>query len=208
MNSSKIFIELRKAIEDNDMEIFEEVLEEKVIYSQSRKEMILEIIELAEENNVEIMIKNMYIVFISKLEKNNSSAVDIIEIFLIKGLNIHDQIFNGTSLLWAVGSGNLKVISFLIRKGANINDKDEMINGVFPLYHAITQNSDNDVAKFLVKSGADINLQTELGRTALHAACNEKNAEMISFLLEHGANISVEDNDGKTPFFMLINKML
>ena len=52
----------------------------------------------------------------------------------------------------------------------------------------------------LVKEGADINAQDELGRSALIMAVEQDyaNSEWVKFLIENGINFNLQDNDGDT----------
>ena len=52
----------------------------------------------------------------------------------------------------------------------------------------------------LVKEGADINAQDELGRSALIMAIDQDyaNPDWVEFLIASGINVNLQDNDGDT----------
>ena len=55
-----------------------------------------------------------------------------------------------------------------------------------------------EVAKVLVKAGAEINRQCEHGRTALHMAAAWGHLDMVKFLLEQSADPSIRDEENMT----------
>jgi len=55
-------------------------------------------------------------------------------------------------------------------------------------------------AKFL-SSGAGINWQNPLGKTALHLAANSDKVAAVSFLLARGASMAAKDHEGRTALF-------
>lgn len=59
-----------------------------------------------------------------------------------------------------------------------------------------------EVCKFLIDSGADINVQDNEGRTPSHWACSRNHLDQIKSLMENGADVNVKDNDGKIPLHL------
>jgi ankyrin repeat protein len=55
------------------------------------------------------------------------------------------------------------------------------------------------MARLLIESGADVNVQDGYKNTPLHDAAAMGNVEVVRMLLDHGANIDVIDENGKTP---------
>jgi len=53
-----------------------------------------------------------------------------------------------------------------------------------------------NIASLLLKFGADINLRSSDGRTALMWAAFRNNHKMCEFLITHGADITLMDNQG------------
>ena len=82
----------------------------------------------------------------------------------------------------------------------------DILNGhscVSPLISAC--NTGNyDAAQLLLLQGAQVNLQTIEGKTALMVACEKWNVSICTLLLEHGAHVNLRDKDGKTALESLL----
>ena len=74
----------------------------------------------------------------------------------------------------AVGNGALAVLRLLIENGCNVN-RDEDGDA---LLHATAFGDDVETAKFLVDSGAEVNIKDETDRTPLHSAAYWKAASV------------------------------
>ena len=57
-------------------------------------------------------------------------------------------------------------------------------------------------AKFLIEKGADVNLKSKNGWTALHAAAFKGPAEIVKLLIEKGADANTKDLRGQTPLMI------
>ena len=58
-----------------------------------------------------------------------------------------------------------------------------------------------EVARDLLESGADANIQDVGGRTAMHAAAEDGQTEVVRCLLEWGADADIQDVDGRTAMY-------
>ncbi|MCX7882016.1 MAG: ankyrin repeat domain-containing protein [Brevinematales bacterium] len=70
-----------------------------------------------------------------------------------------------TPLHWAVIAGDLKIVAYLIYKGADIEAREK--NGATPL-HFVAYSKNLDIVKYLIQNKAEINATDYAGWTPLH----------------------------------------
>lgn len=104
----------------------------------------------------------------------------------------------------ACGEGDIDTATFLLSIGADINSKD-MDSGATALVIAASRNQLKAV-EWLVNKGANLNLKTNRGTTALHTVCTPSSVKGTSnyyaiakVLVNAGADVNAKDNSGKTP---------
>ena len=103
-----------------------------------------------------------------------------------------------TPLGKAAAKGQLKVVSFLLGHGADIN------GGIPPIYLAVGAGN-RAMVDLLITRGADVNRDGEYGRTALYRAVLEGYQSITELLLEHHAEVNASDiRDGSTPLHMAV----
>lgn len=95
----------------------------------------------------------------------------------------------------------------MIKKGAVINLNSESPENCepycFPLMLA-ARSKDERVINLLLSNGADVNIKTCRGWTALHLNCRRCDRNTMKLLLRKDADITIEDKNGMTPFGVLI----
>ncbi|VTJ84432.1 Hypothetical predicted protein, partial [Marmota monax] len=108
-----------------------------------------------------------------------------------------------TPLHLACTSGYTHNSSLLTKKKCEINVQDDenksilIKDGYTPLLLAIVENNENMV-KFLLKKGADVNASDKNQRTALMIALSEEPTSLVSLLLQQDVDLSCQDIYGFT----------
>ncbi|KAJ3607295.1 hypothetical protein NHX12_025605 [Muraenolepis orangiensis] len=105
---------------------------------------------------------------------------------------------NETALHCAVASPHPKrkqVTELLLRKGANINEKNK--DFMTPL-HVAAERAHNDILEVLQKHGAKVNAVDTLGQTSLHRAALAGHIQTCRLLLSYGADPSIVSLQGFT----------
>jgi ankyrin repeat protein len=91
-----------------------------------------------------------------------------------------------TPLMFAAPYGETATIARLLENGANVNARD--IRGMTALmFTAASDNQNLDAARLLIAKGADVNIKSNDGETALDWARKAGNPKMIALLEKHGA---------------------
>lgn len=118
-----------------------------------------------------------------------------------------------TVLHYAVLSGNMDIISLVIKQGGRLNyDVAFEIGKPSPLDLAILK-GDPGLVQFLIQSGADVNVSSPLIGSPLHVACADNISnryEIIEMLLERGAdpNLKVFSGDDTTELHSQLRPVL
>ena len=114
-------------------------------------------------------------------------------------LNVKDR-EHDTAIMKAVRNCHATdVVSFLLEKGANINDQEyrDTINQT-PIIVA-AQHGCTDIVRLLLEAGIkDINHKNDQGESALLTAAQEGHKEIVQILLDAGADINQPNSDGET----------
>ncbi len=92
--------------------------------------------------------------------------------------------------------GDLDAIHQHINAGSDLNEREPSV-GSTPLISAAVFGK-TEVAKALIKAGADVNIQNNEGSTALHSAAFLCRMEIVEALLENGADKNLRNNYGST----------
>ncbi len=176
---------------------------------------LFEIIENSDNNQLEIYLRK-------ETEKININAKDLfgntplhlaaskdnleaIKILIKYGANI-DEIddYIGISILFtAVYNNNFEMVKYLIENNANINLRD--YEGRTPLI-SIAENGKSSCDYFkiieylILNEKIDVNIQANLGRTAIMYFILSNNIEAVKLLIERNdINLELKDNRGYTP---------
>ena len=106
----------------------------------------------------------------------------------------------------AAMTGDLEAITLVLSSNVDINHTDQKSAGYSALTYATIQNRVH-IVKLLIENGANVNLKSFEGSTALHAAAmTGGNKHLISLLLDAQADVNAHDVDGITALNLAATK--
>jgi len=125
-------------------------------------------------------------------------SLDIVEYLIKNNADINRNSPNfGTPLIFATMNGNFNVIQSLVQNNAEINAHST--DGWSALHWAVTEIHSLEILNYLIKNGAHVDVNTEIG-SPLHFAASFGHLKMIKILIYHGANVnSVKEINGFLP---------
>lgn len=100
-----------------------------------------------------------------------------------------------TRLQKAVADNNLSAVVSLIKSGADINMRGNLM---YPPLHLALDKDCHSVAVALIQAGADVNLPDAVGKTPLHRAVMQAQETFVRTLLKLGADPNIGDEQGRT----------
>jgi ankyrin repeat protein len=122
--------------------------------------------------------------------------------YLVEVRNALTQVsdrFGISVFMTAAENGGVDICQYLYRRGG-IDLDEQDARGETALIKAAGHCS-LGMCQFLVAIGADVNLSTKSGRTALFSAIDSRcDVSICQFLVERGAELNKCDKDGVTPF--------
>lgn len=112
-------------------------------------------------------------------------------------LNKTDK-YGKTALNFGIIKG-LELVQHMVELGADINlPCDEDMTP--PVSRAGGFWNHEDIARYLVEKGANLNQVDKNGDTPLHIAAYNGRKDLCAFYLDHGAKLEAKNNNGFTPF--------
>eukprot|EP00833_Pecoramyces_ruminatium_P007929 jgi/Orpsp1_1/1181961/evm.model.c7180000079269.1 len=126
--------------------------------------------------------------------------VKAVKYLIEKGADVNKKCNDGnTPLINACNHNNFEVIKCLVENGANIDQRNnKKISPLSIVYY------NNDIFKYLIDKGADININYSLDYTLLANACIDDDISMVKFLVENGADVNKISDGGYAPLVMAI----
>lgn len=107
-------------------------------------------------------------------------------------------------LATAIKNENIEAINIFIMRDWNLNMAlDE--KGRTPLILALG-NYSSEIAKVLIKNGADININDNRGQYPIHTSVRFEDLSILKLLLEKGADINAKDNQGSNALTFAITE--
>lgn len=119
--------------------------------------------------------------------------IDIIKELVNNGANYKDH--QGAILTIAAFNGKKDVVEYFLKKGVNVDAKDQ--DGNTALIKA-SINNQLEIVKYLIKNGADVNIKNNDAVTALIVAAYSGNFDVVNLLLKNGADVNTKTNDDRS----------
>ncbi|XP_059253373.1 ankyrin repeat domain-containing protein 22 [Mustela nigripes] len=139
-------------------------------------------------------------------------------------INVQDDFNGDTPLICACRRGHLRIVSFLLKRNADVNLKNRkernclhyavkkkftffdylliillmpvLLIGYFLMVSKTKQNE--ALVRMLLNAGVDVNAADCYGYTALHYACQMRNQTLIPLLLEARADPTIKNKRGES----------
>ena len=163
-----------------------------------------------------------------------TGKTDALRVLVEAGANVNaKETWGGTTpLMWAVSEGHAAAATLLIDGGADVNARSNYVaaangrgfEGRTPLANRTDPKAEEfasgwltplmlaareghtEVARALVSAGADVNLITGDGKTALALAIFNGNYALASLLVDHKADVNRADAQRFTPLFWAVDR--
>ena len=136
----------------------------------------------------------------------------IIKLLLEHGANVNSvgTLLGLSPVQYAIRMENWEMLSLLMEKRPDI--REEVLNrtnrdctdNIACALHAAAQYGHNDLLKYLINKGANVNNAGKYGYTPLHVAGEKGQVEVLRELLNHGANVNTANKDNFTPLHVAV----
>jgi ankyrin repeat protein len=109
----------------------------------------------------------------------------------------------GSELKTAIEKGDVKLVSELVKDGADVNEKDSFNDT--PLNIAV-HNGQFEIVRILVDNWADLNTTNNAGNHSLNTALNRDQIEIAKFLIEKGVEVNAVRRIETAPLLIAAEK--
>jgi len=109
----------------------------------------------------------------------------------------------GTPLHSAAASGHIKIVEYLLSKGADVNARNAVNQN--PLLYA-AYHGHAEIVNLLLEKGAEFKEQDMYGRNVLHYPAREGHNRVVEILVKKGLDINQEDRGGVTPLRFALDR--
>lgn len=110
----------------------------------------------------------------------------------------HGANIDNVALNNAARVGNRAMVELLLSRGADVNSD---FNGLTPL-HLAAQNGFHAVVEVLLANKADVNALNDRGETSLFLAAQNGQVKIAQMLLDHKADVNAKSQNGWTPLLI------
>ena len=121
----------------------------------------------------------------------------------IKDIKGDIELTEKAPLMMASQFGDLKRVREFVKKGADVNAKNEAIDLMTPLHYAAAGGY-VDIVRLLLENDADVNAITDILWTPLHYAALNGNIDLALLLIKNGATLNARDAELLTPLYYAV----
>ena len=147
------------------------------------------------------------------------SNFDIVKLLVEKGADVNvmdgSKVLNeGTSLLVAAKKRDTLLVNYLLKNGADINQRDKYQRTALHKAVSSYELKEEDiveeqkilqVVKVLVEKGANVNLTDDRNSAALNIAALREHISVVEYLLDNGAEINNKGENGNTALSYVVS---
>ncbi|UYV74341.1 K02A2.6-like [Cordylochernes scorpioides] len=194
---------LHQSIEFQHFKIFKDLIEQGADYNTKSVHGVTPLMMASSKYDERFIIHLLNLgVDLEAADRNGETAIfytverhfKIFKILFDAGADINRKTITGRSLLHsACLSSSIQVVSFLIKLGADVNEKCD--EGFTPLFYTIPFGI--EVTKLLIQAGAIIDNVRIAGTMAVITL----NKTFVNTLIEAGADMNIKDMEGNTPLY-------
>ena len=136
-------------------------------------------------------------------DTSNSDSEDFLQFLSHKNEFNFDNLESGETLLTSVvRRKDYDSIPLLLEKGVNVNETNMSGDTALScILQFATSTHAMEIAKLLLKFGADINIRNDRFETPLQIACPKNFDKVAELLLEHGCETSVDNISSHSPLY-------
>lgn len=180
---------------------------------------------LCENDNIEVLRDVMSLGYdVNVRASNNKSILEylftsdslrlltILELLINHGVDVNAVASNSVRTPMIVlacenfsGDILLACLHLMVKAGADVNSRNKYGTSALLLVSKHEKERVFDIVKFLIDSGADVNMRLISGKTSLMMLCrrciSEEYLKAIDYLIEHAADVNGKDLLGRTALF-------
>ena len=186
----------RKALDSNN----------KTALHLAAREGKLEVVKILIEKGWEVDVKDKYST--TPLQQAcNMNHFETVSYLIESGADPYSKDTLGrNSLMYAVCAPGVESAEALVSWGEFNSTKDS--TGRTALHYAVfnPHTKQPEIFDLLLKTGINVNVQDNDGKTPLHHACEAGKAKAIRWLIKHGADENAKDSNLQTPYDVAPNE--
>jgi ankyrin repeat protein len=210
-NDYKKFIKnIKKSIEDNDIDTLQSLIEECKSDEDKLKFEELAVARACDKNYIET-IKSLLEKYKSFREKDTfikfilfkafmKDEVNIIKFLYNQDINITSEIEFNYLLDCSITNENYELVELLLKGNLNFQIHNKNLNKLYSKMYSNFKDKAFDLIKLLLERGIDINNSESKNEFSfLLFACNIDRLDIIDYLIKKGANIEITGYEMYTP---------